>query len=688
MNRHVALSFAIASVIGFHVATASQPCRATSPATIHVPGDYPTIQAGIAAAIYGDTVEITCGTYSENDVQLKNGVIVQSENGDPDCVIIDGQYGNLFSFGAGDTVTMIGLTITHAYHGLDGPMYGGTGAANLYKCRFVQAGYMWVNVPGSFVDVDFINNGGETTPITVGGSSTFIRCHFVGNGSPSGGALSASGTFVDCLFESNYTTLGSGAIEGDVLVLLRCLFIGNTTAGLPGLPLAAGAITAQKITATECVFYDNSVDLGGENACGSQITLTGGASTLTRCIIAGISGVDAVCCTNGATVSATCTDIYGPPEFSWVGCLAGQLGLNGNISSNPVFCDAANGDFRLSSISPCLDTPCGTMGAFGLGCYDAKPGIISINDVGNDQGRQVRITWYRAQDDFSGSPFDGYAIYRRQDLYAAGPPASQTSGRGPFAIPGWDYITTIPDRGDDLYQAIVPTLCDSTITAGQCWSAFFVSALTPTAFYDSPIDSGYSKDNLAPPTPTSFAVSYNTGSGNHLGWDAVAANDFAGFRIYRGTTPSFVPSPATLVYSTSQTAWIDPTFAGWDVSYKVTSFDLAGNESAPTSTGTVTGADDRPRALVLELGPNIPNPFNPSTRIPFTIPSAGRVRITVYDVSGALVRVVADRELPAGSHEAVWDGKDDSGRTLSSGVYLCRLEHPAGIKARKLLALK
>ncbi|HEU4365127.1 MAG TPA: FlgD immunoglobulin-like domain containing protein [Candidatus Krumholzibacteria bacterium] len=282
----------------------------------------------------------------------------------------------------------------------------------------------------------------------------------------------------------------------------------------------------------------------------------------------------------------------------------------------------------------------------------------------------------------------GYAIYRRQDLYAAAPETTQTSGRGAFALPGWDYVTTVPNHWDDIYQVIVPTLCDSTITSGQCWSAFFVSAMTPTAFYDSPVDSGYSKDDLAPPTPTSFAVSYNTGSGNQLVWDAVAANDWAGFRVYRGTTPGFTPSPTTLVHSTTQTTWGDPAYDGWDVHYRVTSFDLAGNESDPTEFTSVTDVRDNPRPLSLELGPNVPNPFNPSTTIPFTIPTAGRVTITIYDVTGARVRALVDREYQPGYHSATWDGRNDAGATVGSGVYVVRLGHARGTTAAKAIVIK
>ncbi len=77
---------------------------------------------------------------------------------------------------------------------------------------------------------------------------------------------------------------------------------------------------------------------------------------------------------------------------------------------------------------------------------------------------------------------------------------------------------------------------------------------------------------------------------------------------------------------------------------------------------------------------NRPNPFNPVTTIPFSLPEPGRVSVAVYDVGGRRVALLADGGLPAGEHQAVWGGSDDSGREMDSGVYFVRLL--AGSQAR------
>jgi parallel beta-helix repeat protein len=89
------------------------------------------------------------------------------------------------------------------------------------------------------------------------------------------------------------------------------------------------------------------------------------------------------------------------------------------------------------------------------------------------------------------------------------------------------------------------------------------------------------------------------------------------------------------------------------------------------------------------LSPNFPNPFNPATAIQFRVPSPGsRVRLSIYDLSGRLVRTLVDDERGAGEHTVVWRGLDDSGRQVGSGVYFYRLEVAGATLERKMVMLK
>jgi len=86
---------------------------------------------------------------------------------------------------------------------------------------------------------------------------------------------------------------------------------------------------------------------------------------------------------------------------------------------------------------------------------------------------------------------------------------------------------------------------------------------------------------------------------------------------------------------------------------------------------------------VVQLGQNNPNPFNPATTIDFALPREMAVRLTVFDVRGRVVAVLADGHYPAGSHQVRWDAGD-----VASGLYFYRLEAPGFSETRKLTILK
>jgi len=92
--------------------------------------------------------------------------------------------------------------------------------------------------------------------------------------------------------------------------------------------------------------------------------------------------------------------------------------------------------------------------------------------------------------------------------------------------------------------------------------------------------------------------------------------------------------------------------------------------------------------LLIKLLPNHPNPFNPSTTIEFTNAKAGKVDLVVYDIMGRKIRELVSEQLQAGSSSVLWDGKDDSGNAVSSGVYFARLTLGKGVVVRKMLLMK
>ncbi len=90
----------------------------------------------------------------------------------------------------------------------------------------------------------------------------------------------------------------------------------------------------------------------------------------------------------------------------------------------------------------------------------------------------------------------------------------------------------------------------------------------------------------------------------------------------------------------------------------------------------------------IELAQNYPNPFNPSTTIRFGLREGGKVRITVYNLLGQKVRELLNTERSAGFHTITWNGKNELGEQVASGLYIYRLENSLGIQSRKMLLIK
>ena len=108
---------------------------------------------------------------------------------------------------------------------------------------------------------------------------------------------------------------------------------------------------------------------------------------------------------------------------------------------------------------------------------------------------------------------------------------------------------------------------------------------------------------------------------------------------------------------------------------------------------TATAVDpgwDGPAARTVLLHPNVPNPFNPATTIAFEVPGQGesRVRLDLYDIAGRRVRTLLAEALAAGRHEVRWNGVDQSGRPVASGVYFARLQVDGQVRSLKMTLAK
>jgi hypothetical protein len=153
--------------------------------------------------------------------------------------------------------------------------------------------------------------------------------------------------------------------------------------------------------------------------------------------------------------------------------------------------------------------------------------------------------------------------------------------------------------------------------------------------------------------------------------DVDADNGWRRFRIPVGDLGSVgLPSLATI-----QAARLILDGLSEPVQIQVGGIRFVGVQAPPTGKSVV-------------LHQNRPNPFNPTTTIPYSLRESGHVRLDIFDVSGRLVRTLVDLDEADGMHYVAWNGRDQEGRPLPSGIYLYRVRKEGGEDSRMMLLLK
>ena len=307
------------------------------------------------------------------------------------------------------------------------------------------------------------------------------------------------------------------------------------------------------------------------------------------------------------------------------------------------------------------------------------PYISSILDVPGDTGGAVRIAF-----DLAGYHHRNYTL-----------PNEYLIMRRIGHTDGWDQVATVPGAPiATSYTVDAPTAVDSTGGTSDYWSVYKVMLRTilntvppDTVYHASCPDSGYSVDDLGPTaTLLQSSSAAFSGSGVELSWKLSEIDAGVEFLVSRSKSGGdFVPLDVTGLSRTGLAfSYVDTNVEpGEGYVYKV-EYSLEGR-----SRLLFISQEVRTPAASLALDQNRPNPFNPSTTISFSLPEACEVRLEVYDVSGRLVaRLVDGRKLGAGAHEADWNGRDVSGGTAASGVYIYRLIAGKETISKKMVLLR
>ncbi len=352
-------------------------------------GDFPTIQAAVNAATDGDIIELTNGIFvgeGNRDIDfLGKSATVRSQGGNPETCIIDccgseadPHRGFIFQSDEGPDSVVEGITITHGWTSMGG---GGIhceefASPTITLCIFLEnvaaiGGGMCGGAFSRVTDCSFIGNEG----IRGGGmartwATILSGCTFVANSATYGGGIymrsSCSPSLIGCAFEENSASHSGGAlhVEQHCHPLTEyCTLTGNSA------PIGGAVYISIESSPSfvNCTLSGNSSTYTGVVTSGELCY-----PTIGNTIISYSEQGEAISCLDDCA-TLVCCDIYGNAGGDWVGSIADQYGVNGNICEDPLFCGGENPDepLTLHSDSPCApeqNPECGLVGAWGVGC--------------------------------------------------------------------------------------------------------------------------------------------------------------------------------------------------------------------------------------------------------------------------------------------------------------------------------
>lgn len=308
-------------------------------------GDFPTIQAAVEGSTHGDVIELADGVFTGTGNRgidfLGKSITIRSQSGFAGQCVIDCQgsasdpaRGFLFASGESNAARLQDLTIVNGYAPLD------------------------------------VGNGWGGGILAYNASPTVENCTVEDCRADWGGGMLFWGSMsevTDCRFLGcTALTKGGGIyITTDAYVeVTGGLFVGCSADDDGG----AACCNNCQPSFVNCTMFACEGD-----ACGGILTINGAFVALTNSIISHSPGCQAVHAAGGGAIVASCSDVYGNDGGNWTDGLEGQLGSNGNIAIDPLYCNAAEGDFTIASNSPCApfsepNPECDLIGAFDVGC--------------------------------------------------------------------------------------------------------------------------------------------------------------------------------------------------------------------------------------------------------------------------------------------------------------------------------
>lgn len=756
-------------------------------------GDFSAILRALIAGSDGVCVGLTNGTYTGGwNTGLSFGgkkMAVISISGLPDECAIDCQYqasGASFLGGEEYRAGFDGVTIENG-SAANGAGISCTNASSPTIHRCVLRGNHATNdgggiycALGSYPTVEYCffsenraDNGGGMYAVSNVSTPNIRFSSFSNNNATSdGGGFYGSGntTIFDWVFfTGNHAgTDGGGAyFLGGTPCMRLCLFVANS-AGHRGAGLyASGAVVTS--VGTTYVLNNFPVPKSEPQEERSAIYLDGGApATFSNTIIAFTQRGASLWAEAPQGVTLTCSDLYGNELGDWVGSIANQLGVAGNISLDPLFCDLQGGDYHLQDGSPCAphspqNPGCELVGTLPVGCplvldyadevagncvlTVTDQGILGFMDATQTQGNGFVYPAGGENRLFVGSFWiansPSYVANRDYDLDPSREwtVCADPDGHVSTAMDGQSDqdMRTIFDEGGVTGSLGVRVRQEAWGFAAHPNDDFIIVRYLITNTGSSPltglyagmfadIDIGSYMSNHGAVEDGPGIVEVTDGSGNYVGVRLLAGErgeDGDSLQILtRNLTlihnPTYV-HPNQFISDADKFAFLsaaDPAHilkSGAEATdygllaatgpidlapgeMKEVPFAIIGGSSHADFIANATAAQIRylytasveidQATDAIRLLPVGPNPSGGDVDVRFALPRSCPARLEIFDVTGRLVRTLADGVREAGQHAIRWNGVDENGRRVPSGVYFARLSAGGRTMDRRLVLLR
>ncbi len=676
-------------------------------ADLHVPSQYPSIAAALAASAFDDHIVLACGTYHEHLLILRSGVTLRSESGDPACVTLDGDGANTVCLASGVTEAVLeGLTIRNGYAYNGGGMRAAGSEILLRRCRFYDnrsdelgSAFFAVNGALRFEEVVVAYNHTEnpsalaTGAVAIGNAyAEFVRCTIVYN-----------------TYAGTYHFWYAGGVHGGGYAVLdfdRTIVALNAFPDIGGQ--AGNRITYDCFFGGDPLFCDAAArdfHLNSASPClpGGQCPEQIGA------LGHGCGPVSDVTYTvttapPGRPVLVDGEERVGPATFVWQqfsdhmievpdmlpGGKSRELFESWSDGGDRAHVVAATRDahtwtanYRLEHFLSVQPPPGGTSSpASGWFADDASVTLSAASVT-----REYITGWEGSGDGSYTGPANPV------DITVNGP-ISQIARSAPisyeFSVSASDtdpFVNSAPAEGGGRILYLWLTCSRTGLSA---FETYVTGTLLPLAFepLNSVLNVGTPSRLLlaVPGCPTGENVNFLLGrwfvqepsEGGTLCLGGAGSDDFelvpTGAVDCQTVHTFLVRMPGVTGFSSTSAT---PCRKGRHE---------CGESGSPLALPTDVPGSTAVAARPWELSTS-PNPFHETATLRFALPAPGRVKLSIYDVSGRLVRRLVEDNLTAGAHERAWNGRDSRSFAVPSGVYFVRLVAGDRALTRKILRL-